>query len=89
MRKCPAVPLLSALKSSQVPDFDLLPELAAAIQSLGRFAVASVVPESAAAQFAGGEPLKIFITALVPQTVSNASSLPSLTGTESWIAMSL
>jgi hypothetical protein len=71
-----------------VPDFAFVPPEAAAIQSLGRLAVASTVPESAAAQLAGGEPVNTFSTALVPQTVSNESSLPFLPAMESWIAMS-
>jgi len=41
----------------QVPTFALLAALAAAIQSEGNESVASSVPESAAAQFAGAEPL--------------------------------
>ncbi len=49
------MPVLSALRSCHVPDLALEPDEAAAIQSLGRFKVASVVPLSAAAQFAGGE----------------------------------
>jgi hypothetical protein len=52
----------------------LLPPLAAAIQSDGQFTVARIVPLSAAAQFAGGDPVKIRITADVPIVVSIWSS---------------
>jgi hypothetical protein len=70
---------LSALASCQVPDFALLPLLAAASQSEGSVNVARVVPESAAAQFAGTEPVKIFKVGAVPIFVSIASRIAFLT----------
>jgi hypothetical protein len=53
-----------------VPDLDLLPLDAAAIQSDGQLTVAKIVPVSADAQLAGGEPVKIRMTADVPIVVS-------------------
>jgi hypothetical protein len=66
MRKCPAVPVAFALASCHVPDLALLPEPAAAIQSEGKAIDASSVPESAAAQFAGGAPVRISRIGAVP-----------------------
>src|SRR5574343_14417 len=85
--KCPAVPVLSALVSSQVPFLVLLPELAAFIQSEGRETVLKTVPESAAAQLAGADPVTILRTALVPTVVSIASSLAFLTLVDNCIAI--
>jgi hypothetical protein len=65
-----------------VPDFALLPDDAAAIQSDGRVSVANTVPLSDVATFAGAAPVRIFSTALVPIVVSMASSRALRTPTE-------
>jgi hypothetical protein len=57
---------LSADKSCQVPLLDLLPELAAVIQSDGKLIVAKIVPVLVAAQFAGGVPVRISNEQLFP-----------------------
>ena len=75
MRKWAAVPVFSADASCQVPSNALVPPEAAAIQSDGRLSVASTVPLSAVAQFAGAVPVLIFMIAEVPVAVSTASSL--------------
>src|SRR5574343_345238 len=85
--KCPAVPVVSALVSSHVPFLVLLPELAAFIQSLGKLTVDKTVPESAAAQLAGAEPVNILRTALVPIAVSIASNLAFRTVVDNCIAI--
>ncbi len=74
MRQWPAVPELSAERSSREPALAFEQPAAAAIQSEGRFAVASTVPLSAAAHFTGGAPILILRIADVPMTVSIASS---------------
>jgi hypothetical protein len=66
---------------------DLDPFEAAAIQSEGRSIVAKTVPESAAAQFEGAEPDRIFNFALAPIAVSNASSRAFRTATDNCIAI--
>jgi hypothetical protein len=65
-----------------VPDFALLPDDAAAIQSDGKESVASTVPLSAVATFAGAAPVRIFNTALVLIVDSIASSRALRTATE-------
>ena len=74
--KCAAVPVASALLSCQVPLLALLPLDAAASQSLGSdVMVASTVPLSAVAQFAGALPLRILRIGLVPTAVSKRIQL--------------
>jgi hypothetical protein len=73
MRKCAAVPLLSATVSSHVPDFAFAPEAAFASQSLGRVIVASTVPLFAVEQSAGAAPVLIVRMGAVPIAVSIAS----------------
>src|SRR4029434_303880 len=87
MRKWPAVPAASAAVSCHVPSSVLLPVAAAFIQSLGKVNVASTVPLSAVATFAGCAPVRILSTALVPMAVSIASSRALRTVSESWIVM--
>jgi hypothetical protein len=65
-----------------------LPADAAAIQSEGRVSVARTVPLSAVATEAGGAPVRIFNTALVPMVVSIASNIAFRTATESCKAIS-
>lgn len=78
---------MSADKSSHVPLLDFVPPEAAASQSLGQVISARMVPVSAAAQFAGAEPVLIRMMAEVPTAVSIASSRALRTVVESWIAM--
>src|SRR4030095_3886795 len=87
MRMCPAVPAASADVSCHVPSSVLLPVAAAFIQSLGNVSVASTVPLSAVATFAGCAPVRILSTALVPIAVSIASTRALRTVSESWIVM--
>lgn len=68
-RKCAAVPVPEA-DPLHVPLIALDPDDAAAIQSEGQLISTSNVPLSAAAQFAGGEPVLIRSLALVPIVVS-------------------
>lgn len=75
IRKCAAVPVLSALVSCHVPVMDLEPLEALDIQSEGRLSVATTVPLFAAAQLAGAAPVRIVIIALVPIVDSIASNL--------------
>src|SRR4051794_21113112 len=78
----PAVPAASAMVSSQVPDLALVPDDAAAIQSLGSVTVANTVPVRAAAQLAGGAPVRIFKIGAVPIVDSTASRRALRTATE-------
>lgn len=88
MRKCPAVPDASALLSCHVPLMLLEPEAAFAIQSAGRFSVASTVPESAVAHDAGAAPVRMRRMAEAPMAVSMASRRALRTSTENWMALS-
>src|SRR5688572_19369573 len=83
MRKWAAVPVLSAEASCHVPDFAFDPDAAAAIQSDGSAIVASTVPASAAAQFAGAAPLRISRDGEAPTVDSIASRRALRTASES------
>jgi hypothetical protein len=75
--------VLLADRSSQVPLFAFEPLDAAAIQSLGHVISARIEPVSAAAQFAGADPVRIRMIADVPTVVSIESSLALRTEVES------
>jgi len=85
--KCAAVPVASALASCHVPDLAFVPPDAAAIQSLGRFSVASTVPVREAAQLAGAPPVRMRRIADVPVVDSIASRAAFLALVENWNAM--
>ena len=76
------MPVASAEVSCHVPDLALVPDEAAAIQSDGRVTVARTVPESAAAQLAGTEPVLIFIIGDVDIVDSTTSRRALRTATE-------
>jgi hypothetical protein len=57
--------------ADQLPDRALEPDEAFAIQSEGRVMVTRFEPESAVAQLAGAEPVKMYSFAEVPTVVSN------------------
>lgn len=67
------MPVASADVSCHVPDIALVPDEAAAIQSEGKFNVATTVPASAVAHVAGTEPVRMRMMAEVPIVDSTAS----------------
>src|SRR5262245_25123799 len=81
-RKCPAVPVPSALASCQDPLFAFAPEAAAAIQAEGKFNVARTDPLSAVAHDAGCDPVRILRMADTPTVDSMASRRALRTLTE-------
>lgn len=80
--KWPAVPEADAV-ADQVPDLLLVPLLALPSQSDGSVIDTSIVPERAAAQLDGGDPVRILNMGAVPIVDSTTSARAFRTASES------